>query len=125
MFSTYDHVLARAPIIFSINLCIINCFENSDRAENFRQTVPIYGRWRAVTRTPPPHLNLRHSASTSQSYVRTNAHLYYSPCQIGTHIFHVRFTAQAAVLHRIYKLEPKAGFVYLPDNTGANVLNGL
>ena len=40
-FSTYE--LPHAPVNFSINLGIFNCFENSDRAENFRQTVPIYG----------------------------------------------------------------------------------
>ena len=40
-FSIYD--LPHAPVIFLINLGIFNCIENSDRAENFRQTVPIYG----------------------------------------------------------------------------------
>ena len=42
-FSIYD--LPHAPVIFLINSGIFNCFENSDRAENFRQTVPIYGWW--------------------------------------------------------------------------------
>ena len=42
-FSTYE--LPQAPVIFPINLGLLNCFENSDRAENFRQTVPIY-EWR-------------------------------------------------------------------------------
>ena len=37
--------LPHAPVIFPISLGIFNCFENSDRAENFRQTVPIYGWW--------------------------------------------------------------------------------
>ena len=51
-FSIYD--LPHAPVIFLINLGIFkfSCFENSDRAENFRQTVPIYGWWGAVA--PPP-----------------------------------------------------------------------
>ena len=44
-FSIYE--LPHAPVFMSknflINLGIFNCFENSDRAENFRQTVPIYG----------------------------------------------------------------------------------
>ena len=47
-FSIYD--LPHAPVIFLINLGIFNCFEISDRAENFRQTVPIYGWW-GVART--------------------------------------------------------------------------
>ena len=50
--------LPHAPVIFPISLGIFNCFENSDRAENFRQTVPIYGWWRGDC--PPPHLNFRH-----------------------------------------------------------------
>ena len=49
-FSTYE--LPHAPVNFSINFSIFSCFENSDKAENFRQTVPIYGRG--------GHLNFRH-----------------------------------------------------------------
>ena len=49
-FSIYD--LPHAPVIFLINLGIFNCFENSDRAENFRQTVPIYG-WGGGGGCPP------------------------------------------------------------------------
>ena len=30
--------LPHAPVIFLINLGIFNCFENSDKAKNFRQT---------------------------------------------------------------------------------------
>ena len=51
--------LPHAPVIFLINLGIFNCFENSDRAENFRQTVPIYGWWGGAV-APPPHLNFCH-----------------------------------------------------------------
>ena len=54
-FSIYE--LPHAPIIFLINLGILNCFENSDRAENFRQTVPIYGWWGGGGGC---HLNFRH-----------------------------------------------------------------
>ena len=50
-FSIYD--LPLAPVIFLINLGIFNCFENSDRAENFRQTVPIYGWWGGGYGLPP------------------------------------------------------------------------
>ena len=42
-FSIYE--FPHESVIFLINLGIFNCFENSDRAENFRQTVPIYGWW--------------------------------------------------------------------------------
>ena len=49
-FNIYD--LPHAPVIFLINLGLFNCFENSDRAENFRQTVPIYGWWGAVAPRP-------------------------------------------------------------------------
>ena len=55
-FSIYE--FPHESVIFLINLGIFNCFENSDRAENFRQTVPIYGWWGAVS--PPPLLNFRH-----------------------------------------------------------------
>ena len=51
-FSIYD--LPHAPVIFLINLGIFNCFENSDRAENFRQTVPIYGWWGGGGCPPAP-----------------------------------------------------------------------
>ena len=50
-FSTYE--LPHAPVIISINFCILNCFENSDKTENFRQTVPIYGRWGGGGGCPP------------------------------------------------------------------------
>ena len=50
-FSIYD--LPHAPVIFLINSGIFNCFENSDRAENFRQTVPIYGWWGGGAVAPP------------------------------------------------------------------------
>ena len=43
----YINELPHTPVIFLINLGIFNCFENSDKTENFRQTVPIYG-------LPPP-----------------------------------------------------------------------
>ena len=51
-FSIYQ--LPHAPVIFPINLGIFNSFENSDRAENFRQTVPIYGWWGGGCQPPPP-----------------------------------------------------------------------
>ena len=51
-FSIYD--LPHAPIIFLINLGTFNCFENLDRAENFRQTVPIYGWWGGGCPPAPP-----------------------------------------------------------------------
>ena len=51
-FSIYQ--LPHAPVIFLINLGIFNCFENSDRAENFRQTVPIYGWWGGGGGVAPP-----------------------------------------------------------------------
>ena len=35
--------LPHTPVIFLVNLGIFNRFENSDRAENFRQTGPVYG----------------------------------------------------------------------------------
>ena len=41
---TNIYELPHAPVIFPISLRIFNCFENSDRAENFRQTVLINGR---------------------------------------------------------------------------------
>ena len=50
--------LTHAPVIFPISLGIFNCFENSDRAENFRQTVPIYGWWGGGA--VAPRLNFRH-----------------------------------------------------------------
>ena len=34
--------LPHAPVIFPISLGIFNCFENSNRAENFRQTPPEF-----------------------------------------------------------------------------------
>ena len=49
-FSIYD--LPHAPVIFLINLGIFNCFENSNKAENFQQTVPIYG-WGGSCPPPP------------------------------------------------------------------------
>ena len=52
MFSIYD--LPHASAIFLINLGIFNCFENSDRAENLRQTVPIYRWWGGGGRLPSP-----------------------------------------------------------------------
>ena len=45
--------LPHAPVIFLISLGVFNCFENFDRAENFQQTVPIYGWWELP-------LNFRH-----------------------------------------------------------------
>ena len=51
-FSTYE--VSHAPVVFSISFCIFNCFENSDRAENFRQTVAIYGRWGGGRPPTPP-----------------------------------------------------------------------
>ena len=42
-FSIYE--FPQESVIFLINLGILNCFENSGRAENFRQTVLIYGWW--------------------------------------------------------------------------------
>ena len=52
MFIIYE--LPHAPVIFLINLGLFNCFENSDRAKNFRQTVPIYGWWRGGGCLPAP-----------------------------------------------------------------------
>ena len=46
--------LLHAPIVFPISLGIFNCFENSDRSENFRQTVPIYEWWWAGCQPPYP-----------------------------------------------------------------------
>ena len=51
-FSIYD--LPHATVIFLINLGIFNCFKKSDRAENFRQTVPIYGWWGGGRPPAPP-----------------------------------------------------------------------
>ena len=42
-FNTYE--LPHAPVIFSINVGIFNCFEIPTEPKNIRQTVPIYGRW--------------------------------------------------------------------------------
>ena len=70
-FSIYD--LPHVPVIFLINLGIFNCFENSDRAENFRQTVPIYGWWGVdpidMTPAPPefPPLNMRECRCTPRA----------------------------------------------------------
>ena len=62
-FNTYE--LPPAPVITFINFCIFNCFENSDRIENFRQTVPIYERWGGGGVVAPlPHLNFRHWCCT-------------------------------------------------------------
>ena len=52
MFSTYE--FPPAPVIIFINSCIFNCLENSDKTENFRQTVPIYGRWGGGGCPPAP-----------------------------------------------------------------------
>ena len=52
MFIIYE--LPHAPVVFPISLGIFNCFENSDRSENFRQTVPIYGWWWGGCPLAPP-----------------------------------------------------------------------
>ena len=52
-FITYE--LPHAPY-----LGIFNCFETSDRAENFQQTLPIYGWWGGRGGGRLPHLNFRH-----------------------------------------------------------------
>ena len=49
-FSIYE--LPHAPVIFPISLGIFNCFKNSDRAENFRQTVPNNGWWGRLSPHP-------------------------------------------------------------------------
>ena len=46
--------LPHALVIFPLSLGIFNCFENSDRAENFRQTVPIYGWGAGGCPSAPP-----------------------------------------------------------------------
>ena len=57
--------LPHAPVISSINFGIFNCFENSDRAENFRQILPIYGR----LTNPPPYPNFSHCQAFSQMII--------------------------------------------------------
>ena len=54
--------------IFSINFSIFNCFENSDRAENFWQTVPIYGRCEGGGGCPLPHLKVLPMFMVSSSF---------------------------------------------------------
>ena len=85
-FSIYE--LPHAPVIFLINLGIFNCFENSDRAENFRQTVPIYGWW--------AHLNFRHWIS---DYYRSDIKFSHFKVDLGNY-FNVTKLIKNSEKHR-------------------------
>ena len=70
-FSIYE--LPHASVIFPINLGIFNCFENSDRAKNFRQTVPIYGWWGGGCPPPPPRPTWISATDSSWTYFEVRA----------------------------------------------------